>query len=135
MNDQCPDYCKCLMANVVVEPETNALDPMIEVNCTNKSLTEFPSRLPEYTKTVILNRNEISDLKTLIKNNNYKYVLEVYLNYNKIKTIDCLEGSYFLSRFRILSLIGNQISQVFNFESYNNNFKLKPISATYVCFR
>lgn len=102
------------MPNVVIEPDTNLLDPIIEVNCTNRSLTQFPYRLPKYTKIVILNYNRINNLKTLITNVNYKNVMEVYLNYNRIKTIDCLEGSYFLSRFRILSLIGNQITQVFN---------------------
>lgn len=100
------------MSSVVASPETGVLDPIIEVNCSNKLLDAFPLVIPIRTKILILDKNNIDNLEPLVKNGYYKGVLDVYLNYNNVKSIDRLEGSYFSTHFRVLSLIGNHITTV-----------------------
>lgn len=49
----------------------------------------------------------------LVNDKQYWNVKDVYLDYNEIKTIDGLEGSYWLNNLRVFSLKGNYISQVY----------------------
>lgn len=100
------------MPNIVQHLETNELKPIIEVNCANKSLKALPTIIPKYTRILRLERNEITDLKELLENPLYRRVEDLYLDFNLIGNIDNLEGSHFLSHFRVLSLIGNGLTQV-----------------------
>ncbi|CAL7940510.1 unnamed protein product [Xylocopa violacea] len=82
------------------------------VNCSHRGLTEMPSFLPANTTTLHLSGNKIRDLKPLTTNPVYKGVIDVYLDDNMIKSIVQLEGSSWVDRFRVLSLRGNNLTDL-----------------------
>ncbi|XP_015605389.1 protein singed wings 2 isoform X2 [Cephus cinctus] len=82
------------------------------VNCSNRGITEMPTFLPANTTTLHLSGNNIADLTPLITNPVYKGVIDIYLDNNLIESIACLEGSYWLDHFRVLSLRGNRLSDL-----------------------
>lgn len=88
------------------------LEPVIEVNCSFRSLTTLPLDLPPKSRIIHLEGNEIEDLKPLKHHQTYRKVLDLYLDNNKVKTIEELEGSYFLKHFRVFSLSGNKLTEV-----------------------
>jgi Leucine-rich repeat (LRR) protein len=88
------------------------LDPIIEVNCSYRGLTELPLDLPPKTKIIRLEGNEIEDLKLLKQDPIYRKALDLYLDNNKVKSIEELEGSYWLRHFRVFSLSGNRLTEV-----------------------
>jgi Leucine-rich repeat (LRR) protein len=88
------------------------LEPIIEVNCSYRGLTELPLDLPPKTKIIRLEGNEIEDLKLLKQDPIYRKALDLYLDNNKVKSIEELEGSYWLRHFRVFSLSGNRLTEV-----------------------
>lgn len=112
IDDECPQKCSCSMPKVVIEPETEFLEPIISVDCSYKGFTVFPETLPTKTKTLYLQGNDIGNITPLRTNPLYENILDIYLDYNKITSIEELEGSVWLKHFRVLSLRGNKLSQV-----------------------
>ncbi|XP_044759993.1 protein singed wings 2 [Coccinella septempunctata] len=112
IEDECPQKCSCSMPKVVIEPETEILEPIISVDCSYRGFTVFPETLPSKTKTLYLQGNEISNVLPLRTNPLYENVLDMFLDYNKISSIEELEGSAWLTHFRVLSLRGNKLSQI-----------------------
>lgn len=109
----CPEPCSCSLPKVILTNiDSNDLEPVIEVNCSNRGLVSVPENLLEKTRIIHLEDNEIENLHLLKKNSVYKKVFEIYLDKNKIKSIDELEGSYFLKHFRVFSLKGNKLSEI-----------------------
>ncbi|XP_031354438.1 protein singed wings 2 isoform X2 [Photinus pyralis] len=108
----CPERCSCTMSDVVRDPHNFELEPIIEVNCSNKNFLEFPPTLPNKTKTLALDKNQIRSLMPLVTNPLYKDVQDLDLDNNFIDSIEDLEGSYWFSHFRVLSLRNNQLVQV-----------------------
>lgn len=93
---------------------TGKLEPIIQVNCSNRELTELPPHLPNNTKILILQDNHIANLSKLRDNPDYSTVHDLYLDGNAVESIEGLEGTEWFTRFRILSLIGNRLTQVIN---------------------
>lgn len=91
---------------------TGKLEPIIQVNCSKRGLTELPPHLPNSTKILLLQDNNIADLSPLKDNLEYSTVHDLYLDDNHIRSIEGLEGSEWFTRFRILSLNGNELTQV-----------------------
>ncbi|XP_045477096.1 protein singed wings 2 isoform X2 [Harmonia axyridis] len=112
IEDECPLKCSCSMPKVVIEPETEVLEPIISVDCSYKGFSVFPETLPSKTKTLYLQGNEISSISPLRTNPLYENILDIFLDYNKISSVEELEGSLWLTQFRVLSLRGNRLSQI-----------------------
>lgn len=91
---------------------TGKLEPIIQVNCSSRGLTALPPRLPNNTKILLLQDNDIVDLSPLKDNPNYTTVHDLYLDDNHVRSIEGLEGTEWFTRFRILSLSGNELTQV-----------------------
>lgn len=72
----------------------------------------MPQDIPKYTRILYLEDNEIESLLPLKSHPRYKHVWDLYLDNNKISSIGILEGSYWLSHFRTLSLRGNNLRKV-----------------------
>lgn len=115
MEKECPiEVCTCSMENIIWYTLNHQyyLHPVVAVDCSHRNLVGMPSKLPQNTTKLNLTRNNISDLIPLAHNDMYRNVKDIYLDYNGIKSINILEGSYWLHNFRILSLRGNQLSEV-----------------------
>ncbi|KAL3272523.1 hypothetical protein HHI36_013999 [Cryptolaemus montrouzieri] len=112
IEDECPHRCYCSLPKVVIEPETEILEPIISVDCSYKGFTKFPETLPHKTKTLFLQGNEICSVSPLRTNPLYKNILDLYLDNNKIFSIEELEGAEWLTQFRVLSLRGNRLTQI-----------------------
>ncbi|XP_044729653.1 protein singed wings 2 [Chrysoperla carnea] len=106
--NECPTKCSCKVTYVMQHPETG-LTPFVAVNCTNIGLKDLPTNLPINTTILHLEKNEITNLTALTENKIYMNISDLYLDDNSISTIDVLEGTDWLNKFRILSLRGNQL--------------------------
>jgi hypothetical protein len=113
LKKQCPNHCICSLPKVVLKTMgSDHLEPIIEVNCSYRGLTELPLDLPPKTKIIRLEGNEIEDLKLLKQDPIYRKALDLYLDNNKVKSIEELEGSYWLRHFRVFSLSGNRLTEI-----------------------
>ncbi|EFA09304.2 protein singed wings 2 [Tribolium castaneum] len=113
LKNNCPSICSCTLPKVVfTKMGSQRLEPLIEVNCSHRGLTHLPLDLPAKSRIIHLEGNEIEDLKPLKHHQIYRKVLDLYLDNNKVKTIEELEGSYFLKHFRVFSLSGNKLTEV-----------------------
>lgn len=113
MDKDCPtNVCSCKMNNIVWNTEQTYLIPVITVNCSNQRLKEMPSVLPVNTTTLLLQRNNISNLLPLTHNKVYANIADIYLDENQVTSIDNLEGAQWLKMFRVLSLRGNKLKEV-----------------------
>ncbi|XP_065212944.1 protein singed wings 2 isoform X2 [Planococcus citri] len=106
-----PANCTCVLDHVIRVSRHN-LRPMIIVNCTHQQMTTLPSQLPNSTTTLIMRGNMISNLSEFITNESYSKLLNVYLDYNNISSINTLFVSSWLTTFRALSLKGNHLSEM-----------------------
>lgn len=107
--------CECELVYVVARGSKKASKQLMaftSVNCSYRDLTEMPSFLPANTTTLRLTGNKIRDLTPLVRNPVYKQVLDLYLDNNLVESIVQLDGSYWLDHFRLLSLRGNQLSDL-----------------------
>ncbi|KAJ8948020.1 hypothetical protein NQ318_003353 [Aromia moschata] len=111
IKDQCTEKCECDLPNVVRDPKTDLLEPIISVNCSYKGFTELPEKLPKRTKILYLEGNSIEDLKPLRTNHMYRSLMDLYLDNNLVSSIGVLEGSYWLTHFRAFSLRGNKLTK------------------------
>ena len=124
MKKDCPrDICTCIMNNIVWNTEKTHLIPVITVNCSDSGIVDLPRKLPVNTTTLLLNKNNVTDIQPLIHNKIYDNIIDVYLDYNRVKNIDCLEGSTWLKKFRVLSLKGNHLTQVQRYMGGMKNYK------------
>ena len=113
LKKQCPSYCSCTLPKVYEKWGSHErLEPVFEVNCSYRSLTQLPLNLPPKSRIIRLEGNEIEDLKPLKHDPVYKKVFDLYLDNNKVRSIEELEGSYFLKHFRVFSLSGNRLTEV-----------------------
>lgn len=87
-------------------------EPIISVNCSGRYLKYMPNQLPQFTRILHLENNEIKSLSPLKNNPHYKYIWDLYMDNNEVSSIIVLEGSYWLSHFRTLSLRGNKLRKV-----------------------
>lgn len=85
----------------------------------------MPNKLPQYTRILHLENNEITSLLPLKNNPHYRHVWDLYIDNNEISSIIVLEGSYWLSHFRTLSLRGNNLRKVSIIFVYNSSLKVK----------
>ncbi|KAK9719897.1 Leucine rich repeat [Popillia japonica] len=111
-NLECPSTCKCNLINVFRNSEIEELQAVVEVNCSRRNLTTLPEFLPKYARILKVQQNMIEDLSPLTKNPIYRDVTDLYIDHNLIHTIDLLEGSFWLRNFRVLSLKGNNLSEL-----------------------
>ncbi|KAK4874428.1 hypothetical protein RN001_013788 [Aquatica leii] len=121
----CPSKCDCTLSDVVRDPSNFKLEPIIEVNCSARNFIDFPSVLPEKTKILLLDRNNIQSLTPLISNPIYKDIQDLNLDNNFIDSIEDLEGSYWFLHFRSLSLRNNQLLQLPTY-ALDNALQLNP---------
>ncbi|KAJ8975667.1 hypothetical protein NQ317_003166 [Molorchus minor] len=112
IKDQCTEKCDCSLPNVVRDPKTDLLEPIILVNCSYKDFTELPSQIPDMTKILHLEGNSIENLKPLRSNPIYRSLMDLYLDNNQVTSIGALEGSYWLTHFRAFSLRGNKLTKI-----------------------
>lgn len=116
LEEECKEtVCECELVYVVGRDSKRIqrqLMAFASVNCSYRDLTEMPNFLPANTTTLRLIGNKIKDLTPLVRNPVYKQVLDLYLDENVVESIAQLDGSYWLDHFRLLSLRGNQLSDV-----------------------
>lgn len=133
MATECPagDACACELTRVVRDARPEAvggrgggvgaavgsaasaggdLVPIITVNCSHRGLAATPRRLPANTTTLLLRGNHIAAVRPLL--DRHPDVLDVYLDDNLVESVADLEGSPWLSSFRVLSLRANKLQQV-----------------------
>ncbi|XP_055372746.1 protein singed wings 2 [Condylostylus longicornis] len=103
--------CTCTM-HYITKSENERLTPIYAVNCSNLNLTRFPSFVPQNTTIFYANNNKISDLRPLRNNPNYRTVVDIYLDNNRVPNIDVLEAGYWLRHFRVFSLRGNRLTKL-----------------------
>jgi len=107
-----PTNCTCHMDYVAPDPDGVTLRPVTTINCSYRGLFDLPEKLPEVTTTLLLKGNQISNLKPLVNNPHYRNVMDMFLDDNRIRSIEALEGADWLLNFRVLSLRSNQLTQV-----------------------
>ncbi|KAK5640898.1 hypothetical protein RI129_009445 [Pyrocoelia pectoralis] len=130
VHTSCPERCSCTMYDVLRNPKNfDDLERFIEVNCSNRNFLEFPPILPDKTKTLMLDRNQIRSLLPLINNPLYKDVQDLDLDNNFIDSIEDLEGSSWFINFRVLSLRNNQLVQVPTY-AFDNALQENPSMPT-----
>lgn len=116
LEEECKEtVCECELVYVVGRDSKRIqrqLMAFASVNCSYRDLTEMPNFLPANTTTLRLIGNKIKDLTPLVRNPVYKQVLDLYLDENVVESIAQLDGSYWLDHFRLLSLRGNQLSDL-----------------------
>lgn len=103
--------CSCTMPFVRLSDDGMSLQPLYSINCSNLNLSRLPAFIPENTTIFYANNNQITNVEPL--QNIYRLVLDIYLDYNLIETIDILDTAYWLENFRIFSLKGNQLTKVY----------------------
>ncbi|KAG8337121.1 hypothetical protein J6590_031099 [Homalodisca vitripennis] len=103
-----PDYqCRCaLTRNVELNSGTHYF---VTVDCSCQGLTELPRELPPFTTSLNISNNNITHLDFLDTNSNYKNLMYLYADNNRIESITVLEGSHFIDKFTALSLRNNNI--------------------------
>ncbi|XP_029725600.1 protein singed wings 2 isoform X1 [Aedes albopictus] len=104
--------CTCRISYLRLSDSGRTFHPLITVNCTGKGFYQLPSYLPPNTTVLHVANNKISSVERLTTIDHYKKVQDIYLDNNKIVSIDILEDSAWLDNFRILSLRGNKISRI-----------------------
>ncbi|KAF7278660.1 hypothetical protein GWI33_008110 [Rhynchophorus ferrugineus] len=109
--ETCTKNCSCRLIKCVTDMNTGVLEPIIEVNCSYRGFRTLPTKFPVKTKIIHLEGNEIDDL-TILETDPYRTVLDVYLDNNKLTNINILEGSYWLTHFRVFSLSNNKITEL-----------------------
>lgn len=110
---ECPaDICSCSMHHIVWDKDAHFLRTVIAVNCSHRGLQRMPEALPSNTTILYLGHNNISDLAPLAKSGVYKHVSDVYLDHNRISSLDTLEGAEWLKTFRVFSVYSNFLTQV-----------------------
>lgn len=107
-----PTNCTCRMDYVAPDPDGVTLRPVTTINCSYRGLFDLPEKLPAVTTTLLLKGNQISNLKPLVNNPHYRNVMDMFLDDNRIHSIEALEGADWLLNFRVLSLRSNQLTQV-----------------------
>ncbi|CAH1282403.1 unnamed protein product [Diabrotica balteata] len=112
MKESCTQGCECSLEYIAPDPITNMQYPIIMVNCSGRGLTELPSHLPRDTRILHLEHNRISNIKSLKTDPSLKQLWDLYLDNNTIESVSYLEGSYWLSHFRVFSLKGNRLAKV-----------------------
>ncbi|XP_066137451.1 protein singed wings 2 isoform X1 [Euwallacea fornicatus] len=108
----CTPNCSCNLIKCITDMDTDELEPIIEVNCSYRGLTTLPTTFPAKTKILHMEGNFLTDLAPLKQNLIYRDLLDIYLDSNLISDINTLEGSYWLTHFRVFSLTHNQLSQL-----------------------
>ncbi|XP_055610228.1 protein singed wings 2 [Uranotaenia lowii] len=103
--------CTCRISYLRLTFSGKYFKPLVTVNCTEKGFFQLPSYLPPNTTVLHMARNKIIDVERL-STAEYKQVNDVYLDYNRITSIDILEDSSWLDNFRVLSLRGNKINRI-----------------------
>ncbi|CAH0564117.1 unnamed protein product [Brassicogethes aeneus] len=109
---ECPNTCNCALPKVVQNPNSTRWEPLIHVNCSGRGLKGLPHNIPNETMVLHLENNEISNLDLLRTSRLYRSVTDLFLDNNTVDSIDDLEGSYWLSHFRVLSLSGNRLTEL-----------------------
>ncbi|XP_072384796.1 protein singed wings 2 [Diabrotica undecimpunctata] len=112
MKESCTQGCDCSLEYIAPDPITNIQYPIIMVNCSGRGLTELPSHLPHDTRILHLEHNKISNIKSLKTDPAFKQLWDLYLDNNTIESVSYLEGSYWLSHFRVFSLKGNRLAKL-----------------------
>ncbi|XP_055631956.1 protein singed wings 2 isoform X2 [Toxorhynchites rutilus septentrionalis] len=104
--------CTCRISYLRLSDSGKTFQPLVTVNCTGKGFYRLPSYLPPNTTVLHVSNNEITEVDQLATTDLYNQVQDIYLDHNKLTSIDVLEDSIWLDNFRILSLRGNQISRI-----------------------
>ncbi|KDR21992.1 Protein singed wings 2 [Zootermopsis nevadensis] len=107
-----PTNCTCHMNYVAPNPDGVTLQPFTTINCSYRGLIDLPDKLPSVTTTLLVKGNQISSLKPLVNNPHYRNVMDMFLDDNHIRSIEALEGTDWLLKFRVLSLRSNQLTEV-----------------------
>ncbi|XP_058462373.1 protein singed wings 2 [Malaya genurostris] len=104
--------CTCRISYLRLCDNGKSFHPLVTVNCTGKDFYRLPYYLPPNTTVLHMSNNYISDVQQLTTDDSYNQVQDIYLDNNKITSIDILEDSIWLDSFRIFSLRGNRINRI-----------------------
>lgn len=99
------------MPFIRLSDDGTSLQPLYSINCSALKLYSLPTFIPENTTIFYANHNNITSVEPL--QNIYRLVLDMYLDYNLIESIDILDTAYWLQHFRIFSLKGNKLTKVY----------------------
>ncbi|XP_057660029.1 protein singed wings 2 [Diorhabda carinulata] len=112
MEKTCTPTCMCSLERIFIDPNSNIQYPIIMVNCSGRNFSDLPGQLPAYTRILHLENNNIDNIKSLTTNPYYGQVWDLYVDNNSIESISYLEGSYWISHFRIFSIRGNKLREL-----------------------
>lgn len=104
--------CSCTMHYIRRSDDGKSLTPIYAVNCSHLNLFNFPSYLPQNTSIFHATHNQIAEVRSLRDNSVYRQVYDVYLDNNRVQSIDVLEAGFWLNNFRVLSLKGNKLTRL-----------------------
>ncbi|XP_045464504.1 protein halfway isoform X2 [Harmonia axyridis] len=110
--------CNKMNSNCTCEPSRVDLIPgktpifAIDVNCSNRGLTQMPTPLPPNTIVLNITNNNITSIEAVNNDASYIHLRELYADNNQITSVLPLEGSKFISNFVTLSLRNNKIESL-----------------------
>ena len=103
--------CSCILSYVRPSMDGEYLIPMYTVNCSHREFLSLPRVLPRNTTILHITNNKIKSLDPL-RTQTYTEVLDLFVDFNQIKSLDNLEGVPWLHKFRVLSLRGNKLTKL-----------------------
>uniref|UniRef100_A0A1S4GP63 SRCR domain-containing protein n=2 Tax=Anopheles gambiae TaxID=7165 RepID=A0A1S4GP63_ANOGA len=104
--------CSCHVSYLRLSDNGLSFHPMIMVNCSDRGFYQLPQYLPGNTTVLHMARNKLQSVDSLTTNEHYQSVQDIYLDENRITSIDILEDTIWLDNFRILSLRGNRMNRI-----------------------
>uniref|UniRef100_A0A182QPU0 SRCR domain-containing protein n=1 Tax=Anopheles farauti TaxID=69004 RepID=A0A182QPU0_9DIPT len=104
--------CSCHVSYLRLSDNELSFHPMIMVNCSDRGFYQLPQYLPGNTTVLHIARNRLQSVDSLMTNEHYRSVQDIYLDDNRITSIDSLEDTIWLDNFRILSLRGNRLNRI-----------------------
>ncbi|XP_058054177.1 protein singed wings 2 isoform X1 [Anopheles bellator] len=104
--------CSCHVSFLRLSDNGMSFHPMIMVNCSDRGFYQLPQYLPGNTTVLHISGNKLDSVDSLTTNEHYQSVQDIYLDHNRITSIDILEDTVWLDHFRILSLRGNKLNRI-----------------------
>ncbi|KFB48210.1 AGAP005417-PA-like protein [Anopheles sinensis] len=104
--------CSCHVSYLRLSDDGLSFDPMIMVNCSDRGFYQLPQYLPGNTTVLHIAHNKLQSVDSLTTNEHYRSVQDIYMDDNRLTSIDILEDTIWLDNFRILSLRGNRLNRI-----------------------
>ncbi|ODM93661.1 Protein halfway [Orchesella cincta] len=115
VRDECRVNCSCDIA--YIWEQNHIIHSKTVVNCSGRGFWDFPNpeHLPKPTDTLDLRRNKITSMSTFVADERYYeelHMMNLYLDDNKISSIDILETSDWFYHFQQFSIQRNDLTEV-----------------------